>query len=69
VLSTLDVALFIEAVEETSHTGGVARCYSPARKPERERAAAKQNKVTVLVLGAVDVAFNTSVCYCCYASQ
>jgi NAD(P)H-hydrate repair Nnr-like enzyme with NAD(P)H-hydrate dehydratase domain len=33
----------------------------------RERAA-KQNKVTVLVLGAADAVFNTSVC-CCYASQ
>jgi hypothetical protein len=39
----------------------------PSQKA-RERAA-KQNKVTVLVLGTVDVAFNTSVCCCCYASQ
>jgi type VI protein secretion system component Hcp len=38
----------------------------PSQKA-RERAA-KQNKVTVLVLGTADVAFNTSVC-CCYASQ
>jgi hypothetical protein len=35
---------------------------------QRERAA-KQNKVTVMVLCVIDVAFNSSVCCCCYASQ
>jgi hypothetical protein len=56
-------------VEGTSHAGGVARGCCPARRQkERKRGHQKQNKVTVLVLGAADVAFNVSVC-CCYAFQ
>jgi hypothetical protein len=40
----------------------------PERQKREKKGYQKQNKVAVFVLGATNVAFNTSVC-CCYAFQ